>query len=137
MRLFELGPGETRTPLTHVSTTVVAATPDAPRWHLRAAVTAGAGYAGGLAGVSPGAVVGLRWLSYGSSAAAEDGRWSVLTPALWLDRTGQQAGLLPVSVNLGRLPRQPFRDVWLSPFIGIQPGPVGVGKVGVVVHVTF
>jgi hypothetical protein len=136
-RLFEIGPGEARTALTDVQTTTVAATPDAPRWHFRANLAAGVGYAGGLAGMQPGAVVGLRWLSYGTSRAAEDGRWAVASPVLWLDTTGQQVGVLPVSVNLGQIPRQPFRDLWLGGFIGITPQPLGVGKIGVVLHATF
>jgi hypothetical protein len=136
-RLFEVGPGETRTPLTITQQTVVAATPDAPRWHLRAAVTAGAGYAGTLAGWRPGGVVGLRWLSYGTSKAAEDERWSIATPALWLDGAGAQVGMLPISVNLGQIQHQPFRDLWVGPFIGVRPVPLGVGKVGIVLHATF
>ena len=136
-RLFELGPGETRTPMAIDRQTVVAATPDAPRWHLRAAITAGAGYAGTLTGWHPGAILGVRWASYGTSTAAEDERWSVASPAVWLDGTGAQVGVLPVSVNLGQWKRQPFRDVWLSPFIGVRPVPVGIGKVGIVLHATF
>jgi hypothetical protein len=122
---------------TDTVTKVVSATPDAPRWHFRASVTAGFGYAGGLNGLSPGGVVGLRWMTYGSTPAAEDGRWSVATPVLWLDSKVQQIGLLPISVNLGQIPKQPFRDLWLSPFIGLQPQPLGVGKFGFVLHATF
>lgn len=135
-RLFEIGPGEVRTQLSDAKTVVVAATPDAPRWHLRASVTAGFGYAGGLNGLNPGGVVGLRWLAHGTTAAAEDTRWAVATPVLWLDSKVQQVGILPVSVNL-KFSGNPFRDLWLSPFIGLQPQPLGVGKVGFVIHATF
>jgi hypothetical protein len=135
-RMFEVGPGDIRTPLSHATTTVVAALPDAPRWHLRASVTAGAGYVNDLKGMTPGGMVGLRWLSHGSTAAAEDSRWAVATPALWVGGKLTQVGILPVSVNLA-FPGNPFRDLWLSPFIGFQPTPAGLGKVGFVLHATF
>ena len=134
-RMFEVWPGETRTLLSNASTLVVAATPDAPRWRLGAAVTAGAGYAGTLSTWRPGGVLGLRWATFGTTKAAEDGRWAVATPVLWLDSAGARAGVVPVSFNLGQFKRQPFRDLWFGPFIGVTR--TGLGKAGVVLHATF
>jgi len=137
VRLFEIGPGETRTALTDAKTILVAASPDAPRWRLRASVTAGVGYAGSLSQMRPGGAVGLRWLAYGTSQSAEDSRWAVASPVLWLDKNGNQIGVLPVSVNLGQIKRQPFRDIWVSPFVGVDLGKGGMGKIGMVLHATF
>ena len=118
VRLFEVWPGETRTALTNATTVLVSANPGAPRWRASLAIQAGAAY-----GVTtdlargPGAVVGIQWLKRGSSRAAEDNTVAALTPVVFLATGTQELGLLPVSVNLGRVPHQPFKDLWLSPVV--------------------
>lgn len=119
VRLFEIGPGAVRTEIRDAKTIVVVANPTAARWRLGLNVQAG--IAGTMAGLQErpraGAVVGLQLLRRGSSPAAEDNAWSVGTPVVYLGGPTVEIGLLPVSVNLGRLPRQPFRDLWLSPLV--------------------
>ena len=119
VRLYEIGPGETRTPLDVARTTIVAATPSASRWRVGFALQAGAAatLAGWHESVQAGAVAGVAWLRRGSSGAAEDNTVAIGTPVIYLGGSSVEPGLLPVSINLGRLPRQPLRDVWLSPLV--------------------
>ena len=48
---------------------------------------------------------------------AEAWAWSIRTPVVCVGRSVAEIGLLAVSMNLGRVPRQPFRDLWLSPLV--------------------
>lgn len=119
VRLFEIGPGAWRTPLTDLKTTVVAATPLAPRWRLGMAVQAGVGLmANGIANQPSGVgVVGLAWLRRGTGTAAEDNRWAVATPLFIIGKGMTDVAIAPVSVNLGH---KVVRDLWLSPAIGLH-----------------
>lgn len=138
VRLFEVGPGETRTELTDAKTTIVRATPDTPRWRLSAAVQAGAGYLTGLdsADPRPFALVAVPWLRRGSTRAAEDSTWALLSPAALLTSSRVEPGVLPVSVNLGRLPHNPLGDAWLSPYVGYDVSGKKT-RVGAVLTATF
>lgn len=117
-RLFEIGPGEIRTPLTDASTVVVSAVPNPKRWLFNPSIQAGFSYATDSAGKGiSGGIVGIQWARRGYSRAAEDGIWSVLTPAAFITTGGVEPALLPVSINLGRIPYQPFKDIWVSPVV--------------------
>lgn len=125
VRLFDVGPDGTRTELTDAKTTVVAATPSAHRWRLGLAVQAGVGLTGNLMGADrPGLVAGVQWLRRGSSPAAEDSTLSIGTLGVYAGDGVLEPALLPVSINLGQIPRQPFRDLWLSPIL--TPHRLGV-----------
>ena len=52
------------------------------------------------------------------------------TPAVVVGKTVRDIGVLPVSVNLGNLPRQPFTNLWVSPFVSKT-------RVGVTLTATF
>jgi len=130
VRLSEVGPGETRTPLTNTQTTVIVAAPSGQkRLFLGFNIQAGAAVTRGPDGppapgtmtattaTTPGAVIGLRWLTSGYTKAAEDSVYAFATPVVFLTDKIQEFGVLPVSVNLGRIPKQPLKDLWLAPLV--------------------
>jgi len=127
VRLFEIGPGDTRTPLTTTKTTVVAASGQGARWLLSPSIQAGAA----ISDTTPGALVGVQWLKRGTTKAAEDNTYALMTPVVFVSSGRREIGLLPASVNLGRLPRQPFKDLWVSPYLA------GSGRFGIAVTATF
>lgn len=150
VKLFEIGPGETRTVLTDTKTTAVIAVPSVKHWFISPSVQAGFGYTHGLIGTTTkvglttvttpaknvaGGVVGLQWLKRGSTKAAEDLSFSLLTPAVFISSGILEPALLPVSVNLGRIPHQPFSDLWVSPLVGFNKA--GTSRVGIVITATF
>jgi hypothetical protein len=134
VKLFEIGPDEKRTEITNTKTTSVFADNTKAHWHIHPTITAGIAW---TSDKQPGGVVGARWLTRGRTAAAEDSSLSLLSPALFINGTVKQAALLPISVNLGRIKHQPFRDLWVSPFIGYDTTNHKTGKVGIVIHASF
>lgn len=140
-KVLEVGPGETRTPLTNVkATTVQANVKDAgKRWLFSASLQAGfAGTVQPSATTSKnaaGGVVGVKWLTRGYTKAAEDGVFSLLTPVVFLTKDVQEVGVLPISFNLGRVPKQPFRDLWVAPLVTFTGS--GTGRVGFSILATF
>ena len=138
-KLFEIGPGELRTPLTEASTIVVSATPNPRRWFLNGAVQAGLGYTRDIAAGtnSSGGVVGLQWVKRGTSKAAEDGSFSLLTPVAFISSGILEFGVLPGSVNLGRIPKQPFKDLWVSPLLTFGKAQTAPTRFGFVFTATF
>ena len=77
-------------------------------------------------------VVALQWLKRGKSTAPEDIRFSLASPVFMVtgDKTWS-AGILPISFNLGSLPKQPFTNLWISPSVDIHK------KLGVSITATF
>jgi hypothetical protein len=45
--------------------------------------------------------------------------------------------VLPVSFNLGQIPKQPLKDIWVSPYVGIDWTGRTVSHVGVSLTATF
>lgn len=139
-RLFEIGPGETRTEMTDASTIVVSATPNQKHWFFTGAIQAGFGYTRDIdagKGVS-GGLVGLQWIKKGTSKAAEDSSLSLLTPVAYISSDTVEFGVLPVSLNLGKIPKQPFRDLWVSPLLVFGKAPnVSPTRLGVSLTATF
>ena len=151
-KLFEIGPGETRTPLTGASTTVVTAIPNPRKWRLTGSIQAGFGYTMSTTSVTTtannvqttkfptvaGGIIGLQWLKRGTSKAAEDSTISLLTPVAFISSGVIEPGLLPVSANLGRIPHQPFKDLWVSPLVAFGNAPkITPTRFGVVLTATF
>lgn len=131
-QLYELGENGDRTLLPTVATTAVFADQTAPHWIRRLAVQGGLAVTRDVQGKSAnGAVVAAQWLKHGRTPAAEDTAFAILSPALVLVPGATDIGLLPVSVNLGRIPHQPFTNIWLSPYIAKSQ------RIGVVVTATF
>lgn len=109
--LFQIGPNGERIPIP-AKTTVIFADQAASRWFVSPRIQAGAGATLN----DKGGVVAFQWLKRGKSKANEDIGFAVLSPALLLGQE-KTLGILPFSWNLGSLPRQPFTNVWVSPFI--------------------
>jgi hypothetical protein len=135
--VYAVGQDGARTPIADSVTRVVVSEPLKPRWRVSFAIQAGAGYVTTTAGKGwqPMAVVGLQWLKRGSSTAAEHCSLSLLSPAVLLDATSAEPGLLPVSVNLGRIKHQPLKDIWIGPYVGLNAGKVG--HLGAALTATF
>lgn len=117
--------GDVKVPTT---TTVVFADGSVPRWLISPRIQAGLGV--NQDGVK-GGVVALQWLKHGKSKAAEDVRWAVGSPALFVGGGTSQAGVLPISFNFGTIPKVPLTNLWVSPFLDTQK------RVGVVLTATF
>ena len=127
--VFQIGPNGERVPVP-TKTTVIFTDDAVNRWFVHGSVQAGVGVTFGSTEPSQkGGVVAVQWLKRGKSKSAEDVSFSLLSPAVFLGKT-RDVGVLPVSVNLGRVPRQPFRDLWVSPFVSRT-------RAGVVVTATF
>lgn len=113
--LYEIGPNETRTPLTITDTQFIVAGQPKRHWYRDMSLQ------GGLAKTSPTweGVVALQWLKRGSHKSAEHSQWAVLTPAVSFTRTTTTVGVLPVSANLGQIPgvQSVVKDVWISPML--------------------
>jgi hypothetical protein len=150
VRVAEVGPGETRTPLTNTQTTVIVADPTGKK-HLfvgfnvqaGAAVTRGPDGPPATGSTTPttvttsGAVFGVRWLTQGYTRAAEDSVLAYATPILFVTNKTQEFGVLPVSVNLGRIPKQPLKDIWLAPLVTFVPGASKTFRLGFSIMATF
>jgi hypothetical protein len=137
--LFEVGPKEERTPITNTKVTSIVADPGlgAKHWFFSPSIQAGFAYTYDLTTKKslPGGVIGLKWLTRGYTKAAEDGIYSILTPVAFISST-VEPGVLPVMVNLGRIPHQPFKDLWVGPLVGFTTKG-GMSRYGVVFTGTF
>ena len=112
--LYQIGQDGERIPIP-AKTTVIFADEAATRWFISGRIQAGFGVSV-LPAIDKGGVVAFQWLKRGKSRAAEDVTFAVLSPVLFLGEK-LDIGVLPVSWNLGSLPRQPFTNVWVSPLI--------------------
>jgi hypothetical protein len=134
VKLFEIDASGKRLPITITKTTSVFADDTRSKWRVGATLIAGLAY---TTDGNPGAVVGMRWLTRGRTQSAEDSSLSLLSPALLLNASTREFGLLPVSGNLGRLKYQPFKDLWVSPYVGFNASSRAVGHLGIVVTASF
>lgn len=109
-------------------TTEVFADPSAPGWHVNPRIHGGVGIndAGHYGGV-----VAFQWLTFGSTKAAEDSRFAILSPAVGITKASKDLGLLPISFNLGRIKHNPLSNTWFSPTIDLNK------RVGVAITATF
>ena len=132
VRLYEVGPGNLRTLIPTVETTTIAADVTANRWYVKPTIQAGVGVTQGLQGATQQTVgvLAVPLFKRGRTHATEDTRYAILTPALTLSAKERTIGILPISYNLGTLPRQPFTDLWISPFIGKSGTAYRAGIVG-------
>lgn len=131
VRLYEIGPNNTRTLIPTIETTTVATGQNLPHLYTKLTVQGGVGYMNGQR-----LVVLTPWLKRGRTTATEDTRWAFATPAISLSGQQQAIGVAPVSFNIGSFPRQPLTNLWVSPFLGTTTG-TGINQKGVVFSVTF
>lgn len=140
IRLYEIGPGNTRTPIPVQETRTVVTTPAHEGWYSKPTLQGGWGGFVALTGTTAtgkgAGVVATPWLKYGTTRATEDTRWAFLTPSLAITNSEVSVGVLPVSFNFGTLRRQPFTNVWLSPYLGTTNG-TSLNRIGGVISVTF
>lgn len=116
VKLFEIAPSGARLPITDTKTTTIVTDGTRDHWMLGIDLQAGIGVTWNTSGTNQqGGVVGVQWLKRGRTSAAEDSYVSLLTPVAFASESGIEAGILPVSVNLGRAKYTPFKDIWLSP----------------------
>ena len=153
IELYEIGPDETRLPITTTDTKTIAITPS-PRWHVAPTIQAGIGRTTPtsltttrtvVAGVSQtqrgtdfatSTVYAIQWLKHGTDDSLGKTRWAVASPALSITDTAHAIGILPVSFNIGSIRRQPFTNLWISPFVGTS-GTAIIDHVGLIVSTTF
>ncbi len=143
IRLFEIGPGETRTPIPVTETTTVAAVGTPPHWYVKIGLQGGMGPVMGTtgSGSSLTAFIGIPWLKRGTNRSTENTRWALATPVVQIPQSrsyGASFGVLPVSVNLGTVmsDKHPLTNIWVSPYIGTTTGTT-INRVGGILSVTF
>ena len=140
IRLFEIGPGETRTPIPVTETTTIAAVATPAHWYTKIGLQGGMGHVMGTSGgeSSLTAFFAMPWLKRGTNRSTERTRWAVATPVVAYDYTETSFGVLPVSLNLGTImsDKHPLTNIWISPYIGTTTG-TSVNRVGGLITVTF
>ena len=140
IRLFEIGPGETRTSIPVTETTTIAAAATPAHWYVKIGVQGGMGHVVGRTGdeASLTAFIGMPWLKRGTNRSTERTRWAIATPVVTYDYTETSFGVLPVSLNLGTImsEKHPLTNIWISPYIGTTTG-TSINRVGGLLTVTF
>ena len=139
VRLYEVGPGNVRTLIPTVETTTIAADVTANRWYLKPTIQAGLGVTQGLQGATQQTVgvLAVPFFKRGRTHATEDTRYAILTPALSFRDGPPTFGILPVSFNVGTIPKTPLTNLWVSPFISITNGVTFGTKFGATLTATF
>ena len=118
VKLFEIGSKGERIPMTDIKTVAVVADATSPHWLIGLNVQGGIGLTRDKAGVNEnGGLVAVQWLKHGRTKATEDVTYAVLSPAFFFGPKVQDIGILPFSLNLGRIPHQPLTNLWVSPFV--------------------
>ena len=138
IRLFEIGPGETRTPIPVTETTTIAAAATPAHWYIKFGVQGGVGHVSGGGESSLTAFVGMPWLKRGINRSTEKTRWALATPVVAHDYTETSFGVLPVSLNLGTIMSEKhlLTNIWISPYIGTTTG-TSINRIGGLLSVTF
>lgn len=131
-KLYELGPNGERTEVPS-KTIDIQANPSVSKFRVGLRLQGGAIYSQNkeLAGL-----IGVQWLRHGTSNAAEDSRWAILTPVARLSGTTHEAGVLLFSYNVGTLRHSPFSNLWLSPYVS-PSGVTQVRTIGLGLSATF
>lgn len=145
-QLYEHWPNDERKEVPITESTVFR-TPDKPKkWFVSPRINAGIAQTRDVSSSSPHTtfvptgVVALSWLKHGRSRANEDIRWTVLAPAVTITDTDKSVGVIPVAYNIGSLPKQPFTNIWIGPYIGTSTPLApqqGFNRVGMTLTATF
>lgn len=138
INLFEIGPQGEKFPMSKVETTAIFADETKSHWLVSPAIQAGLSVTRDAnARTVTGGVIGLQWLKKGRTKSAEDSSVSLLTPVAFISGDVREVGMLPVSVNLGRLKHQPFKDIWVSPYVGFDWSTRNLSRLGLGLTATF
>lgn len=138
VNLFELGPNGEKFPMSKVETTAIFADETKPHWIVSPAIQAGFSIAKDTSQkTTPGGIVGVQWLKKGRTKAAEDSSFAALTPVAFISDTVKEAGVLPVSWNLGTVKFSPFKDLWVSPYVGFDLANRKTSRIGFSLTATF
>lgn len=132
VNLFQVGPNNERIPVPAQTTAIIADNPSM-HWFVRLNVQGGVNVSPG----EPGGIVGVQWLKKGSSHAAEDQRWAAVTPVFFVSQNIREFSILPFSFNFGNVKHQPFTNVWISPYVGIDWAGRGPSRFGIAISSTF
>jgi len=137
IRLYEIGPGTTRTSIPVTETTTIAAANTAAHWYIKFGVQGGVGQVAGWRDAGS-AFVAVPWLKRGNNRSTEKTRWAFATPALAYSDNETSIGVLPMSLNLGTIMsnKHPLTNLWASPYIGITVNR-GATRFGGLFSVTF
>lgn len=100
----------------------------APRWSVGLRVNGGLGV---YSANHYGGVIGLQWLTFGSSTAAEDTRFALFTPAVGFTKNNGTVGIIPININLGRIKHNPLKNTWIGPSVDIDK------RVGLAISASF
>lgn len=139
VQLYEIGPENQRQLIPIAESTTLVTSPTPEGWYVKPTFQAGWGMQYQFADRTShrAAVFALPWLKHGKTRATEDTQWAFFTPAVIAgDATVPSLGILPVSFNLGAVPRMPFTNVWLSPYLGTTDRQT-LSRTGFFVSVTF
>lgn len=140
VKLYEIGAKGELLPVPGVVTTGIFADQTSPHWFTHLNVQAGVVLAQDTGSRTTGGMVGLQWLKRGRTKAPEDLKWAALTPVISIGQnTGSNSnaefGLLPLSLNLGSIPHQPFTNLWVSPYVGTKG--LSISRLGLSISATF
>ncbi len=131
-KLYEINETGDRVPVANLKTVDIIADPLSPHWIFNSL-----NIQGGLAvtrdnigNFANGGIVAVQWLKHGRTKATEDVTYAILSPAFFFGTKVQDIGLLPASFNLGRIPRQPLTNLWISAL-------VSKSRLGIVFSATF
>lgn len=132
VKLFEIGKDGERIPVTDLQTVGIFANPLTAHWIFSPRIQAGLAFTRTATGqMNNGGVAALQWLKHGRTKAAEDTTFALFSPAFFFGPGQQDIGILPFSVNVGRIPHQPFTNLWVSGFVAKSQ------RLGITVTATF
>lgn len=94
-------------------TTAISVTNDQAKWFVSPRIQAG--FAMDTTKAKSG-IGSFQWLKHGKSGDPKDIKVAVLSPGVVVGEVVKPA-LLPISINLGAIPKQPFSNLWVSPWI--------------------
>lgn len=141
-KLYEHWPDDIRKEIAITESTVLTTPINPVKWFTSPRINAGVAYTRAISSdrvsTTPTGVVSLTWLKRGRSRANEDIRWTILAPAATITDTDKSLGVIPFAYNLGSLPKQPFSNVWIGPYIGTStPKAPTLNQLGITLTATF
>lgn len=143
VRLFEIGEHGERLPIPTTETTTIAVMPEQPHFYRKIRLQAGVSVLPrweNIAGTTKhdtAFALAIPWLNRGITTAAENTRYTYLTPVTTFTSREYTIGVAPITFNLGTLKYSPVTDVWVAPYLGLSPRENSTKKFGVILVTTF